>query len=366
MDSKLFEQMLGAAVSSGASDLHLKAGAPCMVREGYDLTPITEQPMHSADIEQIVERILEQVGSRYGKSITLENLKDLRDLDASYSLPGVGRFRVNIYRQRGTIAMSMRVIPSKVPSIDDLRLPQVLKEIAEEARGMVLVTGTTGSGKSTTLTAMIHHINLNYRRKIVTIEDPIEFLMPDIKASISQREVGSDTKSFATAMRAALRQDPDIIMVGEMRDRETIEIALKAAETGHMVLSTAHTRDAVNTIARLLGAFELNEHGTMRMRLAESLRAILSQRLVPCAETDGRIAAVEIMRMTGSIQERILNADPRGFVDLIEQGSNPYRMQTFDQHLLELYRGEVITLETALTAATSPTNLKRNLKYEDL
>ncbi len=365
MDIKFFESLLEATVKSGASDLHIKVGSPCMVREGNDLIPVMEDGMRSLDVETIVRRILEQVGSRYGSTINIDDLDSITDFDASYSQPGVGRFRVNIYRQRGTLALTLRAISSDILSIDKLQMPEVLKDIALEPRGLILVTGATGSGKSTTLAAMLDHVNHIQARKIVTIEDPIEHLIRDDMSSISQREVGADTKSFATALRSALRQDPDIIMVGEMRDRATIEIALKASETGHTVFSTVHTRDSVSTIERLLGVFSGSEQSSIRLRLAETLRAIISQRLVPRSDSDGRIAAVEIMRSTVSIQERILSADPRGLSDLIEQGVTPYRMQTFDQHLIELYKNKVISLETAMAAATSPTNLKRNLMFKE-
>jgi len=365
MDVALFEQILKATVKSGASDIHIKVGAPCMVREGEDLIPVTDEKMKPADVNVIVQRVLENYAARHGTTLDLDNLNSVNDIDTSFSLAGVGRFRVNVYRQRGSLAITMRAIPTEIPSIDDLMLPEILKEISFEKRGLVLVTGSTGSGKSTTLASMINHVNLSKPRKIVTIEDPIEFLIPDVVSSISQREVGSDTTTFSTALRAALRQDPDIIMVGEMRDRETIEIVLKAAETGHLVFSTVHTSDAVSSIARLLGVFDAADHGAIRLRLADSLKAVISQRLIPRSNEDSRIAAVEVMRVTTSIQERILSADPRGFRDLIEQGESLYKMQTFDQHLTAMYKRNMISLETAMAAATSPTNFRRNLMYDN-
>ncbi len=309
--------------------------------------------------------VLEQSAHSHGIEGSYPELNKITDFDTSISMPNIGRFRVNVYRQRGTLALTLRVIPSEVPNIRDLNLPEILETISIEPRGLILVTGVSGRGKSTTLAAMMDHVNCNQARKIVTIEDPIEFLISDKKSSVSQRELGTDTSLFSVALRAALRQDPDIIMVGEMRDRETIEVALKASETGHTVFSTIHTRDATGAISRLLGAFEPSEHSVIRTRMAESLRATVSQRLVPRKEGEGRVAVVEIMRMTASIQERILNADPRGLQDLIEQGVQPYKMQTFDQHLTKLYREDIISFETGMSAATSPTNFKRNMMFEE-
>lgn len=363
MDPQLFEQILSAAVRIGTSDIHIKVGAPFMVREGQNLVPGTETPLANDDVEQIVRRILEQSGSVVARR-HLENLDDLTDLDCSFSLTDVGRFRVNIARQRGTLNLALRVIPPNITSIEELLLPPVLKDIALTPRGLILVTGTTGSGKSTTLAAMLNHINQTAARKIVTVEDPIEFLIRDDQSYVIQRNVGEDTASFAAALRAALRQDPDVIMVGELRDRETVEIALKASETGHAVFSTVHTTSAEGTITRLVGVFEPGEQQGVRLRLVDSLQAVISQRLVMRSDRGGRIAAMEIMRITTTIRERIQGADRRGFTDLIEQGWNPYQMQTFDQHLTRLHQAKFISFETGLAAATSPTNFKRNLVYE--
>lgn len=363
MEPYLFDQILGAAVKVGTSDIHIKVGSPFMVREGDDLVPGTEDRLGVEDVERIVRRILESAGNSKAQD-HLANLDDLTDYDTSFSLPGVGRFRVNIARQRSTLSLTMRIIPAKIPSIDDLHLPAVLKEIAIVPRGLVLVTGTTGSGKSTTLAAMLDYLNHTMARKVVTIEDPVEFLLRDDQCYIMQREVSNDTDSFANALRAALRQDPDVIMVGELRDRETVEIAMKAAETGHTVLSTVHTSSAEGTIIRILGVFDPSEQPSIRARLADDLQAIISQRLVMCADGQGRVAALEIMRMTTAIKERITTADNRGFTELIEQGWNPYQMQTFDQHLIRLYQEKIISLETGLAAATSPTNFKRNLAFQ--
>jgi len=363
MDNETLDQVLTAALKLGTSDVHVKVGSPFMVRESNDLVQGTEEPLTKDAVEQIVRRILSDSGSTTAKNY-LNNLDDLYDFDTSFAVKGVGRFRVNIARQRGTLTLALRVIPAENPTIDAFGLPPVLKEIAVIPRGLILVTGTTGSGKSTTLAAMMHQINTTLARKIITIEDPIEFLMRDKNSFIMQRDVGEDTASFANALRASLRQDPDVIMVGELRDRETVEIAIKAAETGHAVFSTVHTATAEGTIMRLLGVFEPSEQPAVRLRLAESLQAIISQRLLSRSDVEGRIAAMEIMRMTSAIRERIQMSDSKGFTDLIEQGWNPYQMQTFDQHITQLYKDKRISFETGLAAASSPTNFKRNLMFE--
>jgi len=363
LEASIFDKILAAAVQLGTSDIHIKVGAPFMIRDGDDIVAGTEDRLDADDVSRIVRRILESSG-RGSSQQHLQNLDDLSDYDTSFSLPGVGRYRVNIGRQRGSLTLTIRVIPHTVPDIDSLRLPEVLKEISIAPRGLVLVTGTTGSGKSTTLAAMLNHINQTVARKVVTIEDPIEFLLRDKESYILQREVGGDTASFGSALRAALRQDPDVIMVGELRDRETVEIAMKAAETGHTVFSTVHTSSAEGTIIRLLGVFDPTEQAAVRGRLVDNLISIISQRLVIRSDEHGRVAAVEVMRMTSAIKERITTADPKGFTDLIEQGWNPYQMQTFDQALTRLFKEKIISFETGLASATSPSNFKRNLMYE--
>ncbi|MGH7582145.1 MAG: type IV pilus twitching motility protein PilT, partial [Gemmatimonadales bacterium] len=292
-------------------------------------------------------------------------LRTLRELDCSYSLAGVGRFRVNVCSQRGSIAIVLRTIADAAPTFEQLGLPPVLAEIASEERGLVLLTGTTGSGKSSTLAAIVDYINRRRHKKIITIEDPIEFLHRDVKSNVMQRELGGDTDSFETALRAALRQDPDIIMIGEMRDRATIDIGLKAAETGHLVLSTVHTTDAPRTIARLVAVFDAYEQPVVRQRLSESLRAVVSQRLFPRADDNGRVLATEIMRNNGAIEDCI--ADPEktsGIRDLLAAGREQYGTQTFDQHLMELYKGGLITLEVAKAGATIPADFERNLQFQ--
>jgi twitching motility protein PilT len=272
----------------------------------------------------------------------------------------VGRFRVNIYRQRNTFAVILRVIPFEVPTLESLGLPPVLREVASEERGLVLITGVTGSGKSSTLAAMINLINQTQRCHILTIEDPIEFMHKNQKASISQREIGLDTPGFNVALRAALRQDPDIILVGEMRDTETIDIALKATETGHLVFSTVHTTDAAKTVGRLISVFPSSEQNMVRIRLAENLKATVSQRLLVRKGGKGRVAALEILRMTKTIEECI--KDPlktHEIKDVIEAGRDTYGTQSFDQHLMELFNGGVIDFETAQSAATNPSDFER-------
>jgi twitching motility protein PilT len=290
-------------------------------------------------------------------------MQTLQDFDCSYSLAGVCRFRVNICRQRGSFAIVLRIVPYDIPSVDTLGLPKVIKDLALEERGLILVTGITGSGKSTTMASMINLINHTKPCKIVTVEDPIEYLHNEIKSSVIQREIGSDTESFAKALRAALRQDPDIIMVGEMRDRTTIDIALKAAETGHLVMSTLHTVDAPKTIQRIISVFDLSEQLTIRKRLSEALTAIVSQRLIRKKDNTGRVAVIEVMRNTLSIRDCIENPEKMGNIsDYISTGKDQYGMQTFDQHLMDLYNQEIITFEAARAAATSPADFELSVK----
>ena len=357
MDLETLHMLLGAGLKHGASDVHLKVGDPPMYRVNGVLTPLKYERLKHTDTQTICELIIKDPTAR-------EKLAEIQEYDSSYSLPGVARFRVNLFRQRGTLSLIMRVIPSVVPSLDELGLPPILKKIAENERGLVLVTGATGSGKTSTLAAMIRHINETRRVHIVTIEDPIEFLHQGQLASITQREIGIDTRNFNVALRAALRQDPDVILVGEMRDAETIDIALKAAETGHLVFSTVHTTDAAKTINRLLSGFSGDEQLAVRYRLADSLRATISQRLVPKKEGKGRVCAAEIMVVTMMIQDCVRQTEKTGGIkDAIERGRSQYGMQSFDQHLTDLYREGQITLESALENATSPSDLERALHF---
>jgi twitching motility protein PilT len=333
-------------------------GDPPTYRVNGTLAPLKTEKLRAQDTRDICLHILRDPKVR-------DTIDVLQELDTSYSLPGVSRFRVNIYRQRNSLALVLRIIRAEVPTIDGLGLPPVLQSIAANERGLVLVTGATGSGKSSTLAAMINAINQTRRVHIVTIEDPIEYLYTNAKASISQREIGSDTRTFTVALRAALRQDPDVILVGEMRDPESIDIALKAAETGHMVYSTVHTTDAAKTIGRVVGVFPPEEQQMVRFRLADNLRATISQRLLPRADGKGRTIAAEIMIVTETVKELIKDpAKTSALKDVIEQGRNTYEMQTFDQHLTDLYRSGAISLKSAIEAASSPSDFQRALNFE--
>ena len=285
--------------------------------------------------------------------------KDNFEIDMAYSVPGLGRFRCSVFQQRGTVGLVLRVIPVKILTIRDLILPPILETIADEQRGLILVTGTTGSGKSTTLAAMIDYINTSRTEHIMTIEDPIEFLHRDKKSLVNQREIEVDTRSFASALRSALRQDPDVILVGEMRDYETIETALTAAETGHLVLSTLHTLDATETINRIIAVFPPHQQKQIRLQLASVLKAVISMRLVPRADKTGRVPAVEVLRSTAFIRDCIENKDKTKMIrDALTAGTSQYGMQTFDQSLYNLYQRELITLDEALRRATNPDEFK--------
>lgn len=360
----VFDKVLKKCVEMQVSDVHLCVGSMWKYRLHGHIVPIQSlQRLQMAEGEAIIRHILLK-SKHYNEENIDAAVKALQDFDCSYSLHGVARFRVNICRQRNSFSVVLRVIPFQLPTIESLGLPPVVKEIALEERGLILVTGITGSGKSTTLAAMLNLINNSKPCKVVTIEDPIEYLHNEIKASIVQREVGADTESFSKALRGALRQDPDIILVGEMRDTTTIEIALKAAETGHLVLSTLHTMDAPKTIHRIISAFDLSEQAAIRLRVAESLRAVISQRLLRRCDTAGRVAVVEIMRNTLSIKDCIENPEKGdNFRDFIASGTDQYGMQTFDQHLMALYTQGVIDLETAKSAATSAADFQRNVQF---
>lgn len=363
--TETFHEVLKKAKAIGASDIHIGTKTKWKFRVHGRIISIKQLPILAADeCEELVRHLVEESGI-VSADQREAFFRELRDFDCSYALPGVSRFRVNICRQRGTFSIVLRVIPFDIPSIDSLRLPEAIRQIAFEERGLVLATGVTGSGKSTTLAAIVNEINQSKPCKVVTIEDPIEFLHPEHKASVIQREVGTDTDSFAKALRAALRQDPDVVLVGEMRDRETIDIALKAAETGHLVLSTLHTVDAPKTIQRIVSVFELNEQKTVRLRLGETLKAVISQRLVPRRDAGGRVAVLEIMRHTLSIRDCIENPEKGAAMkDLISSGRNQYGMQTFDQHLMDLFQEGVIDLEIAKAASSSPAEFERNVQFQ--
>ncbi len=353
-----FEKLLGWAVESGASDVHLKVASRPLVRIDGVLRPVKTPVLTPEDTNVCVQRVLEGRLAKHSPS-------EIDDLDVPFSLPNVSRFRVNIFRQRQTLSLVLRTIPTEVPTFDKLGLPPVMKKVSEETRGLILVTGATGSGKSSTLAAIIRHINATRPVHIVTIEDPIEFIHRDEKATVSQREVGADTAGFNTALRAALRQDPDVILVGEIRDHETIDIALKAAETGHLVLSTVHTPDAAKTIRRLMALFPPEEQELVRQRLADNLRATISQRLLARADGKGRVAALEIMVVTGTVQEWLLEMEkPSTIRDIIEKSRDQYGMLSFDQCLTDLYKGGLVTLDVAKAAASHPADFVRALHFD--
>jgi len=343
-----------AAVAAGASDLHLKADMPPMVRVAGSMRPL-------GDMAPIPGERLAKLAWNIMTPAQREQFKAKLDLDMSWQVEDVGRFRVNVFRQRHALGMVLRVIPSHVQTIEELGLPKILEKIAREPRGLVLVTGTTGSGKSTTLAAMVEEINRNFHHHIVTIEDPIEFVFSDRKSLINQREVGSDTLNFSNALRAGLRQDPDVILVGELRDLETVKIALNAAETGHLVLSTLHTLDAAETINRIVGFFEPHHHRQIRSQLSSVLRATLSQRLVPTKD-GGRAAAIEIMRNTGVITECILAPERLTEIpDLMARNAKVYGTQTFDQAIYQLLQDGAIEHEQALRSVNNPDELEMRL-----
>jgi twitching motility protein PilT len=339
--------LLKIAVTRGASDLHLKVGSVPMLRLNGELTPASEGArLTPDDMVATVDTVL-PTGSR-------DAFADDHEVDLAYSVAGLGRFRCNMFQQRGTVGMIFRIIPMRVPSIEELLLPSVLRKIAAEERGLVLVTGTTGSGKSTTLAAMIDQINSTRTSHVMTVEDPIEFLHRDKRSIISQREVGIDTRSFSHALRSALRQDPDVILVGEMRDFETIETALLAAETGHLVFSTLHTLDATETINRIIAVYPPHQQQQVRIQLAGVLKAVISQRLISKTDGAGRAPAVEVMVSTAFIRDCILDASKTHLVrGAIAQGTSQYGMQTFDQSIFRLYEEKVISAEDALRWATN-------------
>jgi len=341
-------EILQIALRGAASDIHLKAGLPPMFRVNGSLVPLKDgKRLPSEEVARMAFGIM----SEFQK----EKFKTTNEVDLAYGVPGLGRFRVNVFQQRGTIGAVLRVIPFKILTVRDLLLPTVLESIALEQRGLVLVTGTTGSGKSTTLAAMIDHINANDTNHIMTIEDPIEFLIRDKRSIVNQREVGVDTMSFSQALKSALRQDPDVILVGEMRDVETIETALTAAETGHLVMSTLHTLDATETINRIISVFPPYQQKQIRLQLASVIKAVISQRLVPREDGKGRIAAVEILKATARVRELIEDKDrTKEIPEAIAQGHQTYGTQTFDQSLMSLVKNGLVGYEEARRQATNP------------
>ncbi len=349
--SSLLETILRTAVGLRASDVHLKVNTHPVFRIDGD---IYRQENFGIMSKDITEKIAENIMDKHQFQVFQEN----RDVDLAYSLEGVGRFRVNIYSQRNSLSIVMRYIPFTIPAFDSLNLPKIIKSIALKERGLVIVTGITGSGKSTTLASMIDYINNNKPVNIITIEDPIEYLHNDIKAVINQRELGMDVYSFSHGLREALRQDPDVILVGEMRDLETIETAITAAETGHLVMSTLHTLDAQETINRIIAVFPPYQQKQIRIQLASVISAVISQRLIIKADKKGRLPSIEIMIGTETIKECIANEDKTASIrDYIKSGNIQYGMQTFDQSLYNFYKAGLITYEDALAESTSPNDL---------
>jgi len=344
--------LLKIAVDQGASDLHLKVGSfPMMRLRGILMAVTNDKKLDHEDVVAMSTSIM--------STQQREKFKDSQEVDVAYSVPGLGRFRCNVFQQRGTVGLVLRVIPMQIRPIDDLGLPQVLKTIALEERGMVLVTGTTGSGKSTTLAAMIDHVNNNREAHVMTVEDPIEFLHRDAKSMINQREVTVDTRSFAQALRSALRQDPDVILVGEMRDYETIETGLLAAETGHLVFSTLHTIDATETINRIVSVFAPHQQKQVRLQLAAVLKAVISQRLMPRADGKGRAPAVEVMVTTPFIRDCIVDKEKTHLIrGAIAAGTSQYGMQTFDQSIFSLFAQKLVSYEEALRWASNVDEFK--------
>jgi twitching motility protein PilT len=341
------DDLLRTAATHGASDLHLKAGAFPVMRIGGELHPLENAPKLKP--EDTLDMSFAMMSNRQK-----QRFKEFSEVDIGYGVSGLGRFRANIFQQRGTVSIVLRVIPDMSKSSAELGLPPVIDKIAGERRGLILVTGATGSGKSTTLAAMIDKINAQRCGHIVTIEDPIEFLHRDKKSFITQREVDVDTRSFAEALRGALRQDPDVILVGEMRDHETIETALTAAETGHLVLSTLHTLDATETVMRIVSSFPSHQQKSVRIQLAGILKAVISMRLVRAAKGPGRVPAVEIMVTTGLIRDYVINEEKSYLIrEAIAAGTSQYGMQTFDQSLFNLFQSGLISLEEALHNASN-------------
>ncbi len=349
-------EILKVAMKESASDIHIKAGLTPMFRIHGQLVPFKQCPrMVPEDVNRVAFGIM--------NPSQREKFKKDNEIDLAYGVPGLGRFRVNVFQQRGTTGVVLRVIPFGILSFEELNLPKVMEKISMEERGLVLCTGTTGSGKTTTLAGMVDHINTRHTRHIITIEDPIEFLIRDKRSIVNQREVGADTHTFAGALRSALRQDPDVILVGEMRDFETIETALTAAETGHLVLSTLHTLDATESIARIVSIFPPYQQKQVRLQLASILKAVISQRLIPRIDGNGRVPAVEILLSTARVRELIADKDrTKEIPDAIAKGYTTYGMQTFDQSIMWLFRQRLISYEEALRQASNPDDFALRVK----
>ncbi len=348
--------LLEKAVRKHASDMHIKVGSPPIVRIDGSLTVMQgEQKMTQEDVLTIISSVMNEAQK--------ELFNKDREIDMAYRVSGLGRFRCNCYYQRGTVGIAFRIIPLKTLDLEELMMPVVIKKISLEPRGLILVTGTTGSGKTTTLSSMVDYINSHKTVNIITIEDPIEYTHFDKKSIVSQREIGPDAISFAKALRAALRQDPDVILVGEMRDFETVKTALDAAETGHLVLSTLHTTDTVETVNRIISVFPPYQHKQVRAQLAAVLKAIISMRLIPRADGKGRVPSVEVLINTATIRSCIEDPDKTKLIhDYIAEGVSQYGMQTFDQSLMSLYQRGLITYEDAVSIATNPDDFALRVK----
>ena len=349
------KEMLAEMLRSKASDLHLRVGLKPILRIDGILHPIETDFISLEDMDRILNQILtEEQKTRFFKR---------NEMDLALSVSKMGRFRINIYRQRGTIGVAIRSVNTLVPTFEELNLPLALREVANNRRGLAIVTGTTGSGKSTTLAAMIEHINSTRAENIVTIEDPIEYVYRDKKSIISQREVGGDTESFSTALRHAFRQDPDVILIGEIRDVDTMSIALTAADTGHFVLSTLHTLNTVETINRVISFFPPHQHQHIRLMLAATLKSIICQRLLPRSDGPGRVPAVEVLVSTSSVREYIIDPMKTSLIiELIESGAIQYGMQSFDQSIMKLYKAGLISYEEAVSQTTSPDDFELRVK----
>jgi len=350
------EQIIKAAIDRGASDLHIKAGDVFRARIDGKLVPLTKQRLTPDQTKAIALHLIPNDEDRL-------RLEWLRDYDCSWGMPGVGRFRVSILRQRSSFMIVMRVIPFDVPTFETLKLPPTLATVSSAERGMILVTGVSGSGKSSTMAAIVNHLNQTQHKHVITLENPIEFLHRDINCSVTQREIGVDTDDFHAGLRAALRQDPDVLLIGEMRDTETLSTAMKAAETGHLVISTLDTPDAVSTVQRVVAMFPVAEQESARLRLAETLQAVVSQRLLPRADGHGRVPVVEILICTATVRDLIKDPDRTSQLhDYIRIARDQYGMQTFDQHLLDLVADGVVASEPALAAATNPADFDLQLR----
>ncbi|MGZ3711693.1 MAG: type IV pilus twitching motility protein PilT [Bdellovibrionota bacterium] len=353
---KKFLAVLQLAVQQHSSDIHFLCGMAPALRVSEGLAPVNCPVFTAEEIASVAQMIITD-------PVLKTKVNEIQDLDGSFEVKGLGRFRFNVYRTVQGMGIVLRVIPTQIPSIDDLKLPGVLRKIADASRGLILVTGATGSGKSTTLAAMIDYLNANQALHILTVEDPVEYLHPQKKCRVSQRELGRDTASYGQALKSALRQDPDVILVGEMRDYETLDIALKASETGHLVFSTVHTSDCMKTIGRLISLYPAEEQDAARMRLADNLHAIISQRLIP-GKDGKRVVAQEILINNFGIAECIADRNKTGDIpSYVEKGKEVSGMQTFDQALVELAQNGLISVATALEFATNPADFKRNLSF---